>query len=374
MRKYFHFIFFLFLGISTLSAQSIFVKYYNHVLNDTSEQAKPKFVAYPTLAYSPETNWEVGISAILVYKARQDTNNRLSEIQSFSFGTFEQQYGSWLEHALYTHENKYFFLGVVKYQNFPLSYYGIGPNASSEVNALVHANEFRFRERILRKVAGSWYTGFEVDFEHMGKVNFDWESDELTLAEPIGAEGFLDLSLGWGIVYDDRHNVLNVRDGSFLELAFLSSRKAWGSDFNFNSFFTDFRWYRPIRKNNVLAVQAYGQFTTGSPPFNQLSLMGGDKLMRGYYTGRYRDNHLTALQVEYRMLPLPFAKRWGLNLFASTGKVFPTLSDITKESLVWSAGIGPRFLLFPNKDVYGRFDIAFTNEGSGIYFFIGEAF
>ena len=160
----------------------------------------------------------------------------------------------------------------------------------------------------------------------------------------------------------------------FIELAFLSSRKAWGSDFNFNSFFTDFRLYRPIKKNNVLAIQAFGQFTSGSPPFNQLSLMGGDKLMRGYYTGRYRDNHLAALQVEYRMLPFSFAKRWGMNLFASTGKVFPSLSDITKKSLVWTAGIGPRFLLFPKKDVYGRFDIAFTNEGSGIYFFIGEAF
>ena len=65
------------------------------MLNDTTEQAKPKFVAYPTLAYSPETKWELGVSAIFVYKARQDTNNRLSEIQSFSFGTFEQQYGSW---------------------------------------------------------------------------------------------------------------------------------------------------------------------------------------------------------------------------------------------------------------------------------------
>ena len=81
-----------------------------------------------------------------------------------------------LEHALYTHENKYFFLGVIKYQNFPLSYYGIGPDASSKVNALVHANEFRFRERVLRKIVGSWYTGFEVDFERMRQVNFDWTS------------------------------------------------------------------------------------------------------------------------------------------------------------------------------------------------------
>ncbi len=374
LRKYTYLITLLLCGCNTLFAQSVFEKYFNHLLNDTTDQAKPKFIAYPTLAYSPETSWEIGISSIFVYKARQDTNNRLSEIQSFSFGTLEQQYGSFLEHALYTDGNKYFFLGLVKYQNFPLAYYGIGPDASSDVNALVHANEFRFRERILRQIKGDWYTGFEIDFERMRRVNFDWESDELILNEPIGSDGFVDLSLGWGLVFDNRHNVLNVRDGSFIELAFLSSQKTWGSDFNFNSFFTDFRLYRPIRKNNVLALQAFGQFTTGSTPFNQLSLLGGDKLMRGYYTGRYRDNHLVALQAEYRILPLPFVKRLGVNIFASTGKVFPTFSDLTRESLVWSAGIGPRFLLFPKKDVYTRFDIAFTNEGSGIYLFIGEAF
>lgn len=374
MRKYTFLILLLLFGCNTVFAQSIFTKYFNHLLNDTTDQAKPKFIAYPTLAYSPETKWEIGISAALVYKARQDSNNRLSEITSFSFGTFEQQYGSFLEHAIYSHKDKYFFLGIIKYQNFPLSYYGIGPDASSEVNAQVNANEFRFRERVLRQIKGNWYTGFEVDFERMRRVSFEWESDELRLSEPRGADGFVDLSLGWGLIFDNRHNVLNVRDGSFVELAFLSSRKAWGSDFNFNSFFTDFRIYRPIKKNNVLALQAFGQFTTGSPPFNQLSLLGGDRLMRGYYTGRYRDNHLVALQAEYRMLPLAFAKRWGLNIFASAGEVFPTLSDLTRKSLVWSAGIGPRFLLFPKKDVYSRFDIAFTSEGSGIYLFIGEAF
>lgn len=374
MLRYIYLTLILSFSFNTLNAQSVFKKYYNHLLNDTTDEAKPKFIAYPTLAYSPETKWEVGISAVLVYKARQDSNNRLSEITSFSFGTLEQQYGSFLEHALYSHKNKYFFLGIIKYQNFPLSYYGIGPNASSEVNALVQANEFRFRERILRQIKGNWYTGFEVDFERLRRVSFEWESDELRLDEPRGSNGFVDLSLGWGLIYDNRHNVLNVRDGSFIELAFLSSRKAWGSDFNFNSFFTDFRLYRPIKKNNVLALQAFGQFTTGSPPFNQLSLIGGDKLLRGYYLGRYRDNHMLVLQADYRILPLPFLKRWGLNIFASTGKVAPTLSDLTKESLIWSAGIGPRFLLFPKKDVYTRFDIAFTNEGSGIYLFIGEAF
>ena len=39
-----------------------------------------------------------------------------------------------------------------------------------------------------------------------------------------------------------------------------------------------------------------------------------------------------------------------------------------------TAGAGLRFLLFPEKDIYTRLDFAITQEGSGVYFFIGEAF
>ena len=94
-------------------------------------------------------------------------------------------------------------------------------------------------------------------------------------------------------------------------------------------------------------------------------------MMRGYYTGRYRDRRALAAQLEYRFLPLFSGSRFGAALFGSIGTVFPEWSV---KRLVWSVGLGPRFLLFPQKDIYTRFDIALTEEGSGVYFYIGEAF
>ena len=129
--------------------------------------------------------------------------------------------------------------------------------------------------------------------------------------KPIGGNGSTNIGLGWGIIYYNIHNVLNPRKGIFSEWAFLSYSGEIGSDYNLTTYLLDNRFYIPIRKNNVLAFQLQGQFTTGSPPFNLLSLMGGESLMRGYYLGRYRDKHLMAGQVEYRMLPFSFAKRWG---------------------------------------------------------------
>ncbi|MEO0332722.1 MAG: hypothetical protein AAF223_13735, partial [Bacteroidota bacterium] len=105
---------------------------FNSVFNDTVSSQRPKFVAYPTLAYSPETRWEFGVSALYVYYAKQDTSNRLSEINAFTFLTLESQYGLWIDHALYSDRSDWFFLGRLRFQQFPLLYYGVGSDTSEE--------------------------------------------------------------------------------------------------------------------------------------------------------------------------------------------------------------------------------------------------
>ena len=105
-----------------------------------------------------------------------------------------------------------------------------------------------------------------------------------------------------------------------------------------------------------------------------LSLMGGESLMRGYYLGRYRDKNLIAGQLEYRILPFNFSKRWGASAFMAAGQVYDENETFQFKNLLPTGGLGLRFLVFPEKDIYTRVDVAFTEEGRGIYFFIGEAF
>lgn len=354
---------------------NFFWRYINKLLNDTSDVSKPQFLAYPTLGYAPETSWEFGLSSVLVYYANRDTTNRLSEVNGFTFITLERQYGFWFDHALYSQDNTWFFLGRVRLQSFPLLYYGIGPESPDEHLAQVNANLVQIKERVLRKVSGSVYAGLEVDYQRLGSVEFIPNREELS-EYPLGSRGSSNLGIGLGILYDDRHNVLNVRHGFFSELAFLNYHDAWGSDHSFTTVIADTRLYRSINERDVLAFQLLGQFNIGTAPFNQLALLGGESIMRGYYYGRYRDNNQVALQAEYRFLPLPlgFTKRWGAALFAGTGSVFNNPRSISLGNFVWAAGGGIRFLLFPKKDVYSRLDVAFTKEGTGIYILIGEAF
>ncbi|WP_370087497.1 BamA/TamA family outer membrane protein [Ekhidna sp.] len=346
---------------------------WNSIFNDTTSIEQPKFIAYPTIAYSPETKWEFGVSAVYVYYANRDIKNRLSEITAFSFITLENQYGLWMDHALYSDQSKWFFLGRIRLQQFPLLYFGEGPDTRGEELAQIDAGSISIRERVLRKVYKSLYLGLETDFQRLSDVSLTSLTSD-PYVTPSGLQKFSNIGLGLGLVYDNRHNVLNVRDGFFGETGFLRYDDVWGSDFEFTSFFLDSRYYLPMNETQVLASQVYFSEVQGSAPFSQLSLMGGESLMRGYYLGRYRDNTLLATQTEYRFLPFPFSERWGAAAFVGVGTVSDGISKLDLRKLKVAGGTGVRFLIFRSKDIFTRFDVAFTEDGLGYYFFIGEAF
>lgn len=357
--------------------QNVVLRYLDGIFGYPRDPYQPRFIAYPVVGFAPETSWEFGLSGLYVYYARDDPSNRLSELSAFGFVTLAGQFGLHLEHALYSHRDRWFVLGEGHFQSFPLLYYGIGPDTDSVPDATIQERSVLIRERILHKIAPSLYVGPELAFDWIGKVRFDWE--EGALGElPRGGNGSLNLAAGLGLVYDSRHNVLNVRDGLFSELAFLHSSPAWGSDFDFTVVESDTRIFTAMNARETLAAQVYGRFSFGAVPFNELSMLGGESLMRGHYLGRFRDRHLVAGQLEYRLLPFPFQgkflRRFGGATFVSAGSVFSEDTGPDIWNFVVAGGAGLRFLLFPDKDIYTRGDVAFTAEGPGYYLYIGEAF
>ena len=359
------------------NAQNLFKRYVNNLVNNKSNLDQPQLLIYPTLAYAPETTWEIGFSSLYVFYAKRNITNRLSEINGFTFFTLENQYGLWFDHAIYTDQDKWFLLGKVRFQSFPLYFHGIGNNSPEKYTARVEANQILIKERVLKNLKKNLFLGLEIDYQNLSSVDFILaEPSNTNFQYPLGHGGSTNLGLGMGLVQDNRHNVLNVRKGFYSELAILHSNTAWGSTYNFTSINSDTRIYKPIGKNNVLAAQLLGQFNFGDVPFNQLAQMGGESMMRGYYYGRHRDNNQLAAQVEYRFLPIPFrfTNRIGAAAFLGTGTVFKEPRDISVPNLKFSAGAGLRLLLFPKKDIWTRLDYAFTNEGGGFYLFIGESF
>ena len=355
--------------------ESYFRRYINKFVKDSTDKEKPQFLYYPTVAYAPETKWEFGISAIFMGYAKRDTTNRLSEINTFAFITTQRQYGLFLDHALYSHRDLYFLLGKLKIQSFPLYYHGIGFDSPKEKLASVESFSISWKERFLRKLRKDLYIGLELDWQLLSNVNFV-DVPGANYQRSFGAQGSSNLGVGLGIVYDNRHNVLNVRDGFMGEIAWLRYSKAWGGIADFSTVFMDARYFLPIRERNVLALQAVGQFSIGDDvPFNQLALLGGEMMHRGFYLGRFRDRNYLSVQAEYRMLPFSFAKRFGAAVFAASGLIYDEFGNIGPQHFKYSGGLGVHYLIFPKKDVWTRVDVALNSElGWGFYFFMGCAF
>lgn len=349
-------------------------QYVFRFLNDSADISKPKILLYPVLAYSPETSFEFGLSGLYLYYAKGDYNkNRLSEIQLFSFITLNEQYGAWFDHFIYSDDDKWFFLGRLRFQRFPLYYYGVGVNTLKTDETVLDADYTLIKERVLRKVAKDFFIGLEIDYQRLYNVRF---ADEAIHPHTSlrGAYGTSNLGLGLGLVYDNRKNALNVREGIFAELGYLHYDNLFGSAYDFNSVVSDFRYFKRVRDKQVWASQVVGVFQGGDVPFNQLAQVGGESLMRGYYTGRFRDMNYIAMQTEYRWLPFSFSKRFGAAVFASLGTVANKPSMLAEQRWLPAGGAGLRFLVFPKKDIFIRADIAFTPEGRGIYLYTGEAF
>ena len=368
---------------------NIVTKYVGDMLNDTSKASDANFTVYPIIARSPETDWQFALSGLYVYSAKKNLNNRLSELKSYAFYTQKKQYGINAEHALYSDANLWLFYGRINVQAAPLDYYGYNfyecDNNDDNLKVyggkyLVDVNVINFKERALRAIIPNLYAGLQFDLQIMD--NFDPETNLIVKRNKFETKS-TSVGLGAGLIYNNIHNFLNPRKGVFTEFAFLRYSNKLKSDCNLTSIISDNRFYMPIKEKNVLAFQLYSQFTIGpNPPFNLISLMGGEKLMRGYYLGRYRDRHLLATQLEYRMLPFSFSKRWGATCFLAMGQVFgednnsndSMESGFKFENILPSGGAGLRFLLFQEKDIYLRLDYGITGHGNNYYITLGEAF
>ena len=361
----------------SLVAQSDTTSWFNRTLNrfthDDLPPERPRFLAYPTLGFSPETSLEVGVAGSLLFHAKNDyLKNRLSEITAFGFVTLRSQYGFLLDNAVYTDQDHWLLLGKLRYQRFPLLYYGIGPDAPEEDPVVVDGTYILLRQRALRQIQGNWFAGLQTDMQLLRRVDFG--GDQPTRPLPEGSVGSTSIAFGPSLVYDSRPNMLNTREGWFAEVSWLHYSHVWGSDYAFDVFSAELRRYHQMRAGQVFAWQITGNAVQGNAPFNMLSLMGSEMMMRGYYTGRYRDRQYYAAQAEYRWLPFPFSKRFGATTFLSAGAVTPSVQALRAQQVRVAGGAGIRYLIFPKKDIFVRFDVGFTREGASFYIFTGEAF
>ena len=131
------------------------------------------------------------------------------------------------------------------------------------------------------------------------------------------------------------------------------------------------KYFNPWKKH-IIGLQVTTNSATGNTPFYELSQLGGDAQMRGYYKGAYRDKVLVDGQVEYRM---PVWKIFGVTAWAGTGRVAPSYDALSWDGWKFSYGVGFRIRVDTERNTNLRIDFGFGPDGiRGTYINFAEAF
>jgi len=340
----------------------------------TEEQEKEKrsgIVALPVLFYTPETKLAFGGGGLYYFPLTTDkTVNRPSSI-AFS-GVYTQRKQSYVElNPDFYLGHGYHFQAVLRYSNFPDQIYGIGNTTSADREELFTSKYWWLNVEALKRVRGPVNAGLQYFFDstRLAKVE---EGGLLDSGDIPGSGGGTVSGLGPFMTYDNRDSIFFPIKGSFHQFSAMTFGRALGSDFRFNRLFLDLRKYHGFSASRVAAFQAQFLFETGDPPFWRMGLLGGEKIMRGYYSGRYRDRNMVAFQVEYRWVPVFW--RIGLAAFAGLGDVADKPGHFDLGRFKYSYGLGLRFVLDPKQRLHLRLDFGRGKGTSGLYFTAAEAF
>jgi outer membrane protein assembly factor BamA len=331
------------------------------------------FIFLPVIFYMPETKLAAGAGGLITYRSRTDSPlTRPSSCYFYAVYTQLRQFIAQVRPEVYWNKEKYYVSFLISAENFPDKFWGVGNKTPDEAEESYTPRSFSFELIGQRKIWSQkkMYLGLQGRLEQYKIIKFEPEG---LLAREIfpGSRRGKTVSLGIMLSLDTRNNIFFPTSGHFYQFSATFSPKFLGSDFEKSSVRLDLRKYEPLFSGHVLSWQFLFQAIGGNPGFRQYATLGGDMIMRGYYSGRYRDKCLLAFQAEYR---LPLWKRLGLVGFAGLGEVASSMTSFQLKNFKYSYGFGLRFKILPREGTNLRLDFAWGKKTSGIYFSANEAF
>lgn len=334
-------------------------------------EKKNRIIISPLLFYSPETRFAFGAAGSYIFHSPGDsTKVRPSSLSPVLIYTLEKQLIASLTANIYFKNSSFNLTGSIGYKKFPTRFFGIGTNALEADEENYTPQNFFLSIALFRDIGSGFHVGIKY---HL----LDWEIKE---TEPDGqlVGGFITGSepgtiSGLGFIFrrDTRDSIYFPRRGEWMDFDLTFYRQFLGSNYKYTYLTLDLRQYFPLFSRSVLAVRALLKHQFGTVPFIELSQLGGNDLLRGYYEGRFRDKNLAAVQTEYRF---PFSRRFGLVGFSEIGNVAEKLGNLDKGKLKISYGAGIRYKFLDKEDINLRLDIGMGEDGVGFYFGIFEAF
>ena len=336
----------------------------------TSLRKDNKVIVLPVVIHSPETKWGLGVGTSITFRVgKPDLITRTSSLQVLGLHTTRGQTILGLDGNIFFPRENYILRIHSSYSFFPDKYWGLGNRTDTRKAQTFSYRQFYVFPQLLRRVYKDLYVGISLEFQQVFHFAYD-KNSFYDYRNVVGLKGGITPGAGLLVAWDSRNNAFSPTRGEFLEIS-LTDFENHRKDYDYSNYIFDFRKYVETRRGRVLAFQVYSNLNNGSIPILSLASMGGNMIMRGYYSGRFRDKNLVATQVEYRR---PVYKRIGVVGFAGLGQVTRNLEDIGFNQLKIAAGAGLRFALKPKERLNLRMDYGVARHSHGFYLTVAEAF
>ena len=228
----------------------------------------------------------------------------------------------------------------------------------------------RIRFNYLKKIRPSIFIGGRWWLNDFKITDYSVDGNLIKGIVP-GSQGGTASGPGLILLFDTRNKVYYTTSGKYLEIVYHNQDDIFGSDFNYQRYRFDARQFFSLSEKSTMGIQLFGDFLQGNVPFFEMTGVGGDKRMRGYLEGRFRDKNLTLLQLEYRFR---LSNRWAFAAFGSGALIENNITEYNLENAKWTGGAGIRYFFDPKKRMTIRLDAAYNGKTVLPYLSVGEAF
>lgn len=297
----------------SLAAQKDLIDVLKSVFNKkkASSQAVTKrfnFSVVPSAGYTLSTGFAANLTANTGFYAEPKEHENLSVISSNLSYNQRKQITFRTNSNIWTKDNNYNFVGDWRLYKYTENTYGLGSLTSLNQLNPVKYNFLRFYETVLKKLKNNFYggLGYNLDY-HYGIAENGMPDQKVTDYQFYGqSTSSVSSGISFNLLYDNRKNSINPRNGTYANLIYRPNLKLLGSSSNWQALTFDFRKYIPLTPGgrSVLAFWTLENFTlNGHPPYFDLPSTGWDmngNTGRGYVIGRYRGENMLYAETEYR--------------------------------------------------------------------------
>jgi hypothetical protein len=240
--------------------------------------------------------------------------------------------------------------------------------------------------RLLRRFAivGS---GFWRDTNIANGSNDDTPSTQRFAPGLPGVHGAQSNYLSLALVYNSRDELVRPTEGWEVIFKYLNADHAlFNRDTDYQKLIFDVSFIQPlVWRRQVIALHLNTEVMFGDDediPFFELSSLGGDDTMRGYFPQRFLGKGSAHFNAEYRLklVDFNFFKLWDVTIdgvgFGDVGRVYEGSEDFLKHTfdhIRYSYGGGVRIGF--SSGMVARIDAGFSPEEHGlVYLTFGHTF